>query len=47
MKVGDRIYDDLTDEICIILKLLPKHGVIIDSEYFDGYRYDWEVDIVE
>lgn len=48
---GDTVLDDLTDEICEVLRLEPKEGmdawqgnaVILDSDYLDGWRHPWEV----
>jgi len=47
MNVGDKVIDDLTGDKSVVLEILSMHGVRIDSDYFDGYRYDWEITVIE
>ena len=42
MRVGDKVIDDLTGDICKIKELI-KGGVILDHKLFEGYRFDWEI----
>ena len=42
MNIGDKVIDDLTGKECTILEII-KDGVILDDNYFEGYRFDWEV----
>ncbi len=42
MKVGDKVFDDLTKDICTVTNLLH-NGCKLDNELYDGYRFIWEV----
>jgi hypothetical protein len=42
--VGDLVRDDLTEKNVKVLEIIPC-GYIIDSEYLEGYRYAYEVEL--
>jgi len=41
--VGDIVIDDLTGKKAKVIKILSATGLILDSDYMDGYRFSWEV----
>jgi len=42
IKVGDTVLDDLTGKVCTVQKC-TKMAVLVDSDYLEGWRHDWEV----
>lgn len=51
IKVGDRVMDDLTNEIKTVISISKdRHGNVgiwLDSDYLGGGRHPWEVTLWE
>jgi len=50
MKIGDRVIDDLTGKVSVILEEFTEtngnKGYRIDNDYLKGYRFPWEIDMI-